>query len=588
MATPIVALGTYCPYGIQKRDSSGNTYHGHAIEIPGNRVGDDNEYYHYHILDIAIDDSGFIYIATDSLTERGANGRNIVKLDPYGNLVWYANHGAPVGGIAIDENNNVYIYGASVNNDYEIYSGGLSGDRTGYYNVRKYDSSGILQWSIDVGYRYQETGLGGLIYGVYPIFYRNGYIYIGSYVYSSSIYKLKKYNASTGSLVWQALNSVSDTVYNIIVDDDDNVYVVGDFGNYFLHKFDSDGSLIASAETLEGLNGSAVGRSIVIDSAGDLIIACAPITYDYDTYDTFYKYDSDCILTETLGASLPNLQLLVNDLGIDADDYVYVAYDKGTGYDHLTWRKIAPDFSSFIWEYRTKNILGEDTSYDALCIAVKDIEIPPLPIKFDFGIPIIIGDLYTSIPSLPLYILLATPSLYRDYVGASLPSIYRAYLTGGTGTVEFIISNITIRRTINGLSIDVIIPSAVESDIDKIESRTSGNIIIYRGIRFTNNSEQLDELINVPFDNFRYDGGSQSASITLSGYGEYESTHAGNRNLYGISYRNTTNGLRRVRCLIDTYLRVGDIANLGNDETMTVSEITITIDTTNAIMEVAE
>jgi hypothetical protein len=35
-------------------------------------------------------------------------------------------------------------------------------------------------------------------------------------------------------------------------------------------------------------------------------------------------------------------------------------------------------------------------------------------------------------------------------------------------------------------------------------------------------------------------------------------------------------------------LRIGDIANLGNDETMTASEITITIDTTNAIMEVAE
>ena len=45
----------------------------------------------------------------------------------------------------------------------------------------------------------------------------------------------------------------------------------------------------------------------------------------------------------------------------------------------------------------------------------------------------------------------------------------------------------------------------------------------------------------------------------------------------GITYRNEQSGLRRIRCEIDTFLRVGDTADLGAGETMVVDSITYTV-----------
>lgn len=593
MAAPIIAVGTYCPFGIQKRDSAGNEYLGHMIPIEGNQVDDENTYYYYHVNDIVLDISGCVYIATDSLYDFDNNSRTTVKLDPYGNVIWYANHGAPLGGIAIDDDLNVYTYGHAVNDSFEQFDGEISGDRTGYYTTRKYNSSGILQWSADHGYRSETGALGGLLLSqYYPIVYKNGYIYTGSsQAYSTSIYKLKKIDASDGSLIWEALNSIDDHVYAIAVDDSDNVFVVGSLGTYpigqnayLLKKFDSDGVLLASATMPSGLNGYAVGFDIVIDSSDNLIIATFPITLDNTNYYNIRRYDSDCVYIDSPFAD----NHTIVELGIDDDDYVYLACDKPAGsVNPTTFLKIDSDFSSILWEYRL--VYAGTSSYEGgLCIAVKDVEIPPLPVPLEFGVPTIIGDLYTAIPGLPLSVSLAVPALYREYIGRSLPNIYRAYLTGGTGTVEFIISSITIRRNVDGIYVDVIIPNASETAINQIESRTSGNIVIYKGIKFADESEQIDELISVPFSNFRYDGGSSSASITLSGSGEPETDHVSNRTLSGISYRNSTNGVRRIRCAVDTYLRVGDTANLGGGESIVVAEIVINISPDSAIMEVLE
>jgi hypothetical protein len=49
-----------------------------------------------------------------------------------------------------------------------------------------------------------------------------------------------------------------------------------------------------------------------------------------------------------------------------------------------------------------------------------------------------------------------------------------------------------------------------------------------------------------------------------------------------------SDGLRRVRCEVDTYLRPGDVADLGAGEIMFAGEITITVTASTEAMEVTE
>jgi len=46
--------------------------------------------------------------------------------------------------------------------------------------------------------------------------------------------------------------------------------------------------------------------------------------------------------------------------------------------------------------------------------------------------------------------------------------------------------------------------------------------------------------------------------------------------------------VRRVRCAVDTYLAVGDTADLGGGETLIVTEIVYNISPETALMEIAE
>ena len=56
----------------------------------------------------------------------------------------------------------------------------------------------------------------------------------------------------------------------------------------------------------------------------------------------------------------------------------------------------------------------------------------------------------------------------------------------------------------------------------------------------------------------------------------------------GITYRNEQSGLGRIRCEIDTFLRVGDTADLGAGETMVVDSITYTVSPSQGFMEISE
>ena len=183
--------------------------------------------------------------------------------------------------------------------------------------------------------------------------------------------------------------------------------------------------------------------------------------------------------------------------------------------------------------------------------------------------------------------VLGLPYGIREYVGLPQPALYRLYVTG-TPALELPLSSFSLRMTATGIALSCVSPGATLATVDAIEARDAGELVLYRGIRWSSGIEQLDELARAVLDGIRYDIGSQSGSITLAGSSAVTISHTKTRVLRGISYRSEIAGVRRVRCDVDTYVRPGDTVDLGGGETLVVSSITISVSSTSAVMEIAE
>ena len=193
-------------------------------------------------------------------------------------------------------------------------------------------------------------------------------------------------------------------------------------------------------------------------------------------------------------------------------------------------------------------------------------------------------------PAIALPLGLALPGTRREYVGAlRLPDIYRCTLSGEPD-IELPLSSFTIRRDTSGVSLSVVVPASSAALVAAAVARSDGILTLRRGVRFQNGTEQSEPMLVVPLDGgVRYDIGTQSASLTLSGKTvEIADREPETRVLKGISYRSESGGARRVRCAIDTYLRPGDTAALGGGETLTVAELTYSVDARQGTLEVAE
>lgn len=604
MAAPIIAIGALIGSGNSaslKYDSAGNSYqHGSSYELPWQSI----------ISCIALDSIGNVYLGCIGRFNL-AQTYTTYKLDPNGNLLWTANHGTNVYGITVDTSGNVYTVGGAVNNSGAVfpldpsYGGGALGDRTGYYTLRKYNSLGVLQWSSDHGMGYPAATFFSGTIDIYtiPIVYDSGYLYIGGTTFNSFTDEftysqwgaLTKVNATTGAVVWRAAIQdpfdVNENWYygvnDISLDGSGSIYVTGYFGQASslesIRKYDTDGNQLASASLIKVGIYYGYGIGIKITSGGKIISLTSPYKAADEKYYCLHRYSSSLALEETYSVvSFNTVQIISTGLYLDDDDRVYITsnYDS---YDHL-WCYPA-DVSALSWSI---DVDPSSSIAGAFCIALSEIETPPLELKFSFGVPVLIGDLYSAIPGLPVPLSLKVPSLYRDYIGRPLPQIYRVYLTGGTGPIEVLASFINIRKTSETISTTVVIPAFTESNLAEIEDREAGTILIKKGIRFADGIEQLDILAEIPFNGFAYDAGSSSQSLTLRGNGPIDISNNTTRILNKISYRNSNNGLRRLRCEIDTYIQPGDIADLGDSETLSVGELVLSISATQAIMEVVE
>ena len=120
-----------------------------------------------------------------------------------------------------------------------------------------------------------------------------------------------------------------------------------------------------------------------------------------------------------------------------------------------------------------------------------------------------------------------------------------------------------------------------------IDARAAGSLVLMRGVRMDDGTEQIDEMLRVPLTGIRMDSGANRASATLDGSG-VETVIPKTRLLRGISYQAVDDGRRRVRCEVDTYLAPGDTADFGDGNSLTVGELVYTVNPISATMEVTE
>lgn len=580
-ATPVIAVGTTAQLDLPilyKYDSAGNSYpHGHQAAFANNNGPS--------AVAIALDSRGFTalcgsclnYDPVSSLATFGTAAFTTVLTDHNGNVLWTANHGAIVTGIAIDADGSVYTAGEAINASGLVWAGG---SRTGYVTTRKYSAAGVLQWSADHGVHININNSGLLLRLALGA---DGYLYTGG-AYNDGTGNLTKYDPDDGSIIWQSAANGFTVINGIVADAAGNVYITGmlDTQTNVLAKYNSAGVFQSAAPLIiAGNNDRKYGNGVAFDADGNLVVVTLASIYNYET-QYLYRYDPNCALLESQAPLNHTLARTFFGIAVDADNRVYLpstnSYN-GVVVPGTVWR-FAADFS---YEFR---VGPED---DARCIAAREVERPALQIPIRLAPPKPIGDQYTPVPPLAMRLALQPMLPVRDYVGPDAPAVYRLQLTGDAGPVTLQISSLNIRRNASGSFVEVVVPAVDAATLAAIEARPSGDLMVYRGVVLPGGAEQSDVLLQVALSSLRYDGGLQSASVTLQGQGAPEADtigHQRTRTLQGITYRNITQGRRRARSAVDTYLRVGDIADLGGGETLVVDELTIYIADRQATMEI--
>lgn len=504
-------------------------------------------------------------------------------------------HGSLIRAVKLDSSGNIIVGGES--------------NGTLFYTLRKYDSVGSLIWSAATGNIVVDIAIDS-----------------SDNIYAASTNAIVKYN-SAGTLQWSQSLVYGDSVYTLAVDAT-YLYDSGFFNGGRIEKRNlSDGEIVTSVNT-DYPNRISISGSVIYSVEWDSYSSTC-----YKTFDTDLNLLTTINYETTNGGAFVGSYCFLGKPGVDVNGNIYFCGNRrlieSTGNYHnlfhfysLTsahakrWDNLAatmlPGISYYTGTIRTDtgygdydyttayggdagpdlgiNVIGGNWEFWRNCSVVTVVEntkLPGLDIRLNYGIPIWAGDRYIDVPGLPISLAFGALQIWRDYVGArKYPEIYRLYLTGSPN-IELPISSLQCRSDLYSLTLYLVVPWLTSDLIAAIEARLTGELVLFKGIRFPNGTEQIDEMLRVPFGSLRYDMGPQSSSASISGT-IANSGGGRTRTLNGINYRNTIGTTRRVRCAVDTYLQPGDTANLGNDETLIVAEIVYNIGTDQSTMEIVE
>lgn len=204
---------------------------------------------------------------------------------------------------------------------------------------------------------------------------------------------------------------------------------------------------------------------------------------------------------------------------------------------------------------------------------------------------LIVGPVSIEVPAVVWDMAAKPPSLIIE-PSTTIPSttIYEFVLTGDNDALPDIvipIASLQARyRDGNQSWLSVVVPDAVIY-ADDITARPNGDMVLYRGVRYFDGSEQLVKIITVAMDQVSDDWGGTSRSVTLSGHGEFVNQSPKPIELEDVTYRASGTGKKRFRSNLDLNLRPGDTAVFDVEE-IVVANITYTVDTSQETMEITE
>lgn len=270
--------------------------------------------------------------------------------------------------LAVDANNNVYVTGFFAGTaDFDPSSNSDSVSAVGTFSafVAKYSSTGAYQWAFSIGGPIVDFGRsiaidnnGDVIIGGYVFFTADfdpspsGTYNLSTYGNSPDMY-LAKYSSS-GALIWAGhagSHSTMDEISEISIDNANNIYVTGTFGDTanfdlqggtydvvstgsqdaFVAKYNANGVL--QWVKSYGGSGNDAGTGIEVDNAGN-IFASGYIA-DTTTFSTTFgneiintKGSDDCVLIKYDNNG--NAKWVTSFGGIDEDRPTNISLDSNS------------------------------------------------------------------------------------------------------------------------------------------------------------------------------------------------------------------------------------------------------------------
>jgi len=312
-------------------------------------AGDDFGYF------LTIDRSGNLIGVGISESTNTNDDIILVKLKPSGELLWLKRFGGSeneaVSGVVVDNENSVYICGAS-------YSPNNNWD----YLILKYDSLGNLLWQRTFGASGYDYARGITIDDFFNIYLTGiSQSVDGSFV---ATYKLNK----NGEVIWERFHSENNSLANsgekIIYDGRGNIFITGstDFSvsgsDILTIKYDTAGNFYWS-RVYGTVDKNEWGKVIGIDSSRNVLIA----GYDYhpDLGENWiilkYNQNGQRLFQRTYGYPGPDDE--PKSIAIDENNNLYL-----TGFLDLYFviTKLSPT-GSIIWERRIDGGWGNKIVY---------------------------------------------------------------------------------------------------------------------------------------------------------------------------------------------------------------------------------
>lgn len=193
------------------------------------------------------------------------------------------------------------------------------------------------------------------------------------------------------------------------------------------------------------------------------------------------------------------------------------------------------------------------------------------------------GQTGASVPLAELSITARNPagiwSISADQL-AGARVIYTCILTGdGDGLEDLAIPISSFQASMRDGDpsyLSCVLPSPADYE-EEILDRTNGDIVVKKGYRLADGTEQMEEIARADYESLQIDEGAKSASATISGHKTVSSTAPKEWTVSGVSYYGLqADGKRRVRADLDLFLRPGDtcIYGTGANDYFVVGSIT--------------